>query len=633
MNIIRILTISLLNILISTFSLYGSCIAPLSLQCAKRYQSLNNQTCGVKVDNFLTDSFAAVQDYANKCKLSSVRLHMQAIEKALKHFSLENSQKLLEHIAFVEESLTSNGFVEVSSFEALRVAILTKAVEQLLQQAYKTSLETLGMLEMHKKYWAEQYEHQNYYFFHRSPLKWFSKASRKSEIIINKKRIDNAYVLHKKVIGRIALLAAGFDAHLSRESQYAWIKHCCISLSHVCFKQPLQEEWDSRDNCIFIVNKLSKALDRRVQSTLKKLQHAFMPSHIERNWVWYTAGIAIVAGGYHCYKKHPTMFSATWSIMHDKVKENYRQYLNQPIQDVAQALGLSKSDEKLLDAKKLCQQITSGLQEIVDNIGDHKNNDRKNINLEEVQGIYVRTAQDFRDFHNQNFAKIVEWSPSNQEIDLAAASLDKRFLRQMYDIYSRDADAAGYLQIKAIINKAIPLLNIGGQVAAYRGEKVVGGLIKIIDPITQFIQFFIKQSELMVTQSRLSMAGIALLPAAGVIWGAYKGIRSFGGSLLPKGYDDTPVRACLVEMVDLIDDAYYVKNQESLNDFDEESLGALFYYSARLEKEMAHLAQKKRAILQQLLEKFYLSSTLQGKKIYLEKMLHEYYSWPRFIQR
>ena len=77
----------------------------------------------------------------------------------------------------------------------------------------------------------------------------------------------------------------------------------------------------------------------------------------------------------------------------------------------------------------------------------------------------------------------------------------------------------------------------------------------------------------------------------------------------------------------------YIDALKAYDTLDAHSVGKLLYYSAQLEDEITHLSEKNRTVLKDLLEKFYITNDLKGKHMYLKKMLHEYESWSRFIQR
>jgi hypothetical protein len=609
-------------------------IVPITFRPSLGFKHTEKELFSAKVNSVLVTTFTNFEAFMSKHNLSEASDSLRFIRNGLSRFSIDTLDKNFDAILAIKDTCADLGSEGLFCYQQLYTAIYLKAAFELCRHADEIFVEDIKTLEKNADFWDEQHVHSSFYFFHRSPLNWFKKGSRKREILSNRKCISDVLHQYHKALGENALLRAEFNDRSSIDEQFAWIKRCCVDISKICLKNPLNSESITQENCGQIIKQLYLSLNNQGKHVQRQVRRATMPSHVERNWALYTVGCSLAIVGYFYYKKNPNFVSSQWDFIKRLGVENYNKYLNKPVQDIGEAIGFKKSAEDgLFNSKELGKDISVGLNKILDNIGEKGNENKNNIDIENVRTIYIRTAQEYRDFHNKNFKNVVHWDPTNNQINEAAQNLDKRFLREIYDVYAQDCDNAGYMQIKSVINKAVPLFNVTGQVAAYRGSKIAEGLVELMEPMVKFIQFGMKQSEIMVTQTRLTIASLALLPAVGIMWGGFKAIRSFGGFLLPKGYDDTPVKNYITKMQHLLDDIVYINALKTYDTLDAQSVGKLLYYSTQLENEITHLSEKNRIVLKDLLEKFYITNDLKGKHMYLKKMLHEYESWSRFIHR
>lgn len=604
---IRIYFFKRLTIIACFFNLalHGVPVVPITFRPSMHHKHFEKEIFGIKVKDFLHHTFTKMQLLTDKCGSTHSSEHLHTIGEILAYFSMQRVDTLLEHTAFIEKTLTPINPEAYEECQRLCMAINIKAMEQVLMRAHAESMCVLTALEQHSNYWDQQYASRNYSFVYRSPFKWLHPLSRKAEIIHNKTSIDDIRAAHQKMIGYIAALIAEFDPQASLEAHYHWISRCCIQLSCVSLSQPLTQESIPYDNCTLVIKELNRSFHRYSQRVLKKAHNALMPSHIERYWAVYTALASAMAISYAYMKKNPKALSSLYRNIKNVCVQNYSTHIQKPLFDIKKALFMSKDEG---------DSATEKIQKLIKEMKPSQEAPEK------VKEDYYRICTDI--------SKSLKLDINEQKIRNKAETLDGMYLLEilqaMFDIFKDN----GWVYLVKQSPKYLVIDHLPSMISLIGRAGLVTGQ-----------DFSIKAADIIVARFdeldkklNLTIAGIALLPVLGLTWGIYKVVRSFGGYVLPKGYNDAPVRDYITKMHDLLDDAWYIHPQEPQQDLTMQLLGSLFFYSAQLKDEIENLSQKKRADLHNLLEKFYLSTSVDGKKLYLEKMLHEYYSWPRFIQ-
>lgn len=607
-------------LLFFTLSLQGYLVLPLTFKASMDLKQLEPQEFGFKINSFFDKSFEQLKDRIDKHCLIKNDAYLQKIRHDLIQFRAKNNNSKLLDI--LEQTQVTLGVIDAQvqhDCRQLRAAIMIRAMKKLLMRVYKNCIETLILLEKHAEYWGQQYRHQNYYFFHRSPLKWFSKSSRRSEIVRKKKSIEDAVAMHQKMMGHIALLASEFNAQETVENQYQWINRCCsqleVLLPTVSKMEPITEE-----NCLSVINKMYDFFGTYEKYFFRKINRALMPSHVERNWAFYTIATAALAAS-SCYiYQNPHALNNAYKKIADFCIKNYMNHVRDPLLDIKNAFFIKKNDA-----------VSAG-QQLKKVINDDLRPSQEN--LEQLKKDYCSVVTDI----NQTF----KLKLNAKEIEQKAFTLNENYLDDLIQVMGRYWEKGGVFfesywtpltetTKSKVANKCPSLGILYARVLKANTKSLLSEVSEIA--ITRMDKIDFDFQEIQQKKLNLVLAVVAFLPAAGFVWGAYKGIRSFGSYLLPKGYDDTPIKSYTIKMQDLLDDAQYMSDQKNFKDLDSQLIGKLFYYADRLEHEIKHISQNSRAILQKLLEKYYASATLEGKKLYLEKILHEYYSWPRFIQR
>lgn len=613
----RVLLILMCSI---SLSLQGALILPLIFRSSADLQQFKSQEFNVKIQSYFDNSHKQLEECIGKFSLIKSTPYLQKIKNDVKHLSISDAKGVFDTLNYVEPIL---GIVDTDSRHAcqqLRAAAIAKSTEKLLENVYKKCIEIIILLEGHAHYWNNQYKHQNYYFFHRSPLKWFGSTSRKAEIINNKERIENALKNHQKMIGEIAFLASEFNEEASLEELYEWIFRCYSTINSLLPTALYDKAVFTQEKCLSVIEQINNFFHNYKYYTLKNLHNALMPSHIERNWALYTVITAVVTASFWYMYNNPNALSDTSTRMSDFCMKNYINHVKDPILDIKNAFFIKKNDatsageqlKKIInnDLKPSEESLNQLKKDYCAVVKDINQTFRLNITLNEIEQKSLALDENYLDSLMQTIG--VHWEKGGI------------FFESYWDPFSATSKSK-------VANKYPSLGVLYVRVLKANGKLLISELAEVA--ITRMAKMDYDIQEIQQKKLNLVLAVVAFLPAAGAIWGMYKGLRSFGGYMLPKGYDDTPIRTYIMKMQDIIDEALYVNKKKELRDIDSYLLGKLFYYAAQLEKEIVRVSKKNREKMQDFFEKFYITTTLKGKKMYLEKMLHEYYSWPRFVQQ
>ncbi len=594
------------------FSLYSApLIVPITFRPSLRFKHIEKELFSAKITSTLVKTFTDFEVFMSKYNLSEVSDSLQLIRKRLSRFSMETLDKDFDAILAIKNACTDLGAEGQLCCQQLYTAIYLRAALELCKQADEMFVEAINTLEKNADYWDEQYVHSSFYFFHRSPLKWFKKGSRKSEILTNRKCISDVLHQYEGALGENALLRAEFNDQASVDEQFVWIKRCCVDISKLCLKNPLHTESITQENCGQIIKQLYLSLNSQGKRVQRQVRGATMPSHFERNWALYTGLTIAAVSGYLYMQRNPDVIQNNTQKLREFFVKNYTNHLKEPLLDIKNALFVSNDE------------VTSAAQKLKKMIQDTKSSEEVR---EEVKKDYVTVCN--------SVAGILDLPLDQSDLLQKAETLDQDYLDRLCQSVATTWQKGGFVvesywkpweaTTKSKVLNVAP--NMG--ILIYRVAKLTGRSIA-----TNAAEILITRIDELERKLNLTVAVVSLLPAYFVLTKAISGIRSFGGFLLPKGYDDTPVKNCIIKMQDFLDDIVYIDALKAYDTLDAHSVGKLLYYSTQLEDEITHLSEKNRTVLKDLLEKFYITNDLKGKHMYLKKMLHEYESWSRFIQR
>lgn len=583
-------------------------IVPVDFKPSMHFRHLEKELFSTKVTTVLIRTFTDIESFTDHHTLIDVHSSLQAVRKNVTHFSMNTFDAMLNNLLSLKNAFALMGSQGQEQCQQLYTAVYLRAVLELCKKSDEVFIEAIAMLEKNGNYWDEQYAHPYYYFFHRSPLKWSKKTSYKVEIMTNKKCISDVQHQYEVALGENALLCAEFNDHASGDELFAWIKRLCVDLSKLCLKSPLKPEFITQENCGHIIKQLYAALNKQDKRIQEQVRGATMPSHFEHNWALCTGLIVAAIGGYVYMHKNPGVIQKSFQRVQDFFVKNYTNHLREPLRGIKKELFIDKNDSV---------SMAQELNKLVEKSTPSKEMEKELI--EDTYKFYI------------DIDKSLGMHCDLEELRLKSEALDRGyFLRFLHRIFSEKWPEGGVV-VQSWMNP------FAKTTKSKIFDEIPGG-ITLLARLTEhqgisMLKVGFNKIDESEKKVNLTLAMVSLLPAYFVMSKAVSGIRSFGGFLLPKGYDDTPIKNYIIKMQDLLDDILYIDSLKTYDTLDARSVGKLLYYGAQLDDEIKHLSQKNRIALEALLEKFSITNDLKGKHLYLEKMLREYESWTRFIQR
>lgn len=158
-------------------------------------------------------------------------------------------------------------------------------------------LDNLIDLEM---YWSKQERHPLRYYFHKSPLKWFSKNSQRREIEYNKFFIHRIIEHYNTILGQLVYFIDTFDSQATVQAQYEWMRQLTEIVSSMvgkpqgdkAIKHLSNKQFDYLAQ-LFIYQ--SNALKNHHKKVSLCINHVKKPGHFIRNWIVYTIAASLCA--------------------------------------------------------------------------------------------------------------------------------------------------------------------------------------------------------------------------------------------------------------------------------------------------------------------------------------------------
>jgi hypothetical protein len=594
-------------------------VAPLNYRSMSSQK--NTHTCAYKFGVYVHGVLTAADATIPQGEYDSLRTSLAALRKNIESFKRFSADSIrfgdliddsFEQIIRLEEEVRKHNYPFVFAYDDLRVAVLVQAMACVSLVAHTKLVTALDALERADAFWKNQQKSPLYYKVTKSPLAWFSFKSLKGEIASKIKQIHLLRTQHHEVLGHITLRASSFDPSQQSAQQLVWIAHMieqCNQVNSYFFKEVQPQTVEGFAYCI---KKIAKQLSRHEKLFGRTMDAVTVPSHWERNWLWYTLGTVAATTAYQYVQKNKSMFSTLLSKVHAVALKNYTNYIAGPLRDI-------KNEIFTTDGGK-----PSAGQELID-LGNK---------IAPSQQEHRDLSQDYVDVCARS-RKVLGLNYNGAELLKNAERIDKNYFNKHITEVAREWGKGGLIiesywnptqtTTKSKVINMVPELGVvGGRISMYHIQLYASIAIKIA------------AKRIHETEKKLNLilAMIALVPAYLVARQVALGVKKFGGYFIPQGYDDRSVKAALCLLKDEIDDCCYL---HATNDdtFDAQPLiiGRIAYQTSKLMNSLSKVSVSARQTMMHLLEKFYTAPTNTGKRVYLEKMLAEYESWPRFIER
>ncbi len=186
--------------------------------------------------------------------------------------------------------------VEQEACSASLIKILVPIVSQFETALFKG----IHTVEHSLEYWQYQELHPASYFFHKSPIKYFT-FDQKKEVADKIQVLKKMREQHFELLGKINIHLSTFDAQTAVQDQYAWIQKLCRVL--FAYDETLQVADDAEIfPLLYEATNIVSHYKTHMRGWLKKY---YMPNIFARRWIELTAGAAAVTGAGWYEFRHP----------------------------------------------------------------------------------------------------------------------------------------------------------------------------------------------------------------------------------------------------------------------------------------------------------------------------------------
>jgi hypothetical protein len=529
--------------------------------------------------------------------------------------------------------LNSDKAVVSSRLQPIRSVLAVKISAGLCHHARKKLLNVLDSLQEHIAYWRYQEGHQLYYFLHKSPIKWFSRNTQRQEINQHIRLLEGARREHFRVLGQLISACRGFnDEDLDggpSGAPYVWAVRVVRTVQSMCGRPSLlQADTGAYGSLINAARDVAPALIAHKDTIDGVIDRAKKPNHLVRHWMSYTAAATAIGATVWYLHKNPGKINELTERAKLAATDSYNNYLKGPFEKIGDALGFwdKGGDIKADFVEEQARHLRAGIERVKANIPDGQK-----VVSEELQQKFANTLMALKTYNDApkagKFTFAVDFPPfplSDNDIVEASRTLSGDTLNKALDHLLDNFPKASATQLPELVGQLAPIVRLIKDVTAFRGGNVIDGLAESIGAIEEVIVVFMKQSEVMMTQNKLTIASIALVPAGFLVWGGYEAIKKGGNLLLPRPYDDTPIKDAILGARDLMDDCKFLDGTEDMADV---QVGKLFYYLTRIGKEAKNVSPEHRKALLKYLRRAEIADSIDGKRVFLKKMYREYKEW------
>lgn len=481
------------------------------------------------------------------CSKQQAELHaiFGAIESVHKNIEYDDLKDVLNKVAQVHASLGS----DTDEFEEFRCALLLKASIPFSEYVRKAILHTLNHLDNQIKYWECQKGHPVSYFFHKSPLKWFSKANQMKEIISNLRQLRRVQKEHCKMLGILMVHLDSFKNEASTAEQYQWLAQLLSIIHQLCMEKGLEPQDIANYDALFPL--MQRLLDQTEAHQDKICDYviadAQKPNHFVRNWLTYTtAGIGALAT-WRWYRNPLNSQKIT------RLSSNfYEQVVSGPVKGVREVF---KEDERG-NAKDRVEKLVKEAGKII----------KDPVLLGRLDA----------------FQKIVKDVWPNLKPD---GNYVYYFLRdKLWSQAKRDAVEKGFNDLEELVDEVLEDFKDYASTIIGDSSEIKDKINNILDKgeeISDKVLGLYRQLKVFAAILRLVPLGVLITGAGTVLYKTYKKLRK-------PNYE--PIRTTLVDIAHLLN-CYEDAHSEQM---EPEDYGKLLYLGYRLKKEKYEVPAEKR---------------------------------------
>lgn len=520
--------------------------------------------------------------------------------------------------------------VDLHEFESVRCSLLLQVVVTIDQQVRKLIFTLLDRLQRYEVYWQEQQHHQVYYFFHKSPVKWFVGNPQQEEIEQKLTFLHDLQTTLFEFLGNWSVKINSFNEQSSVAQQYVWLVELLSIPYQIIRGQQLSVEHLSNfDKLTPVMKELCIKLERYEEKTRLALKTAQIPNIFVRNWLFLSGSLSLLS--YFTYYVHKNQVDIS-TFIDSAQKDLYQKFFKTPHDALCEAFpflnpvlrrgsvmpGMPRKKKSINElANAVSNSLEAALQKMQGN--------NSKLTDEELKNAYLEVVNRYLDYRRQQ--KMVEISyqlefVTREKIDECVNTLDRGFILRCLnqcltdDVHVANSGMLGMLntQVGHLVSHGISLLEISVQIMDNGTEKVKSELINGVQPaIKAFLaetaltsDELIAQVKKIVDQNQVNFALITCIPTGAAASSIGIGIKKLYQWYSFTNYDS--IRSALLTIAHLLN---WYDNVEP-HAMKPEHYGQLLYLSYRLQKEKSKVPQPLQA--QFIRDVHYLEGQLSAEK-------------------
>ncbi len=368
-------------------------------------------------------------------------------------------------------------------------------------------LELLEIIDRSLVYWNEQAHHPVYYFFHKSPLKWFKERHQQVEIKKKIALLQSYKECFCNALGVAIVHRELFAAQQDQDALMAWVHKGLDLISLTKKSKKLLESQSNKE--LSLIKKMDKIVNNYVSFVEKKLHNEGLlkPSHPERHWIFYSsAALATLLASWYITKHHEQVVNAqkALAIMQSEMAGDLRR----PFIGFKEAF-LQDSHAKEANVKKVWD------------------------NLEQERTIFVKRAMQFfpeTEFSSESLDKI-----RKNLIQLKTSDISDRYLLKM-----------GGGTFSKIWN--------GPDIGAGIIYEVNGLKLSMLGMINEVYDELFKN----VRGNKFTIAVASSVPLYGIFIGLCAGLNKVYGAFFYRWFNALALQTTLKKIKDIFIDVYHL---------------------------------------------------------------------------
>jgi len=185
-------------------------------------------------------------------------------------------------------------------------ASLIKILVPIVSQFESALFKEVHTIERALEYWQHQELHPASYYFHKSPIKYFT-FDQKEEVANKIQVLKKIREQHFELLGKINIHLSTFDAQVAVQDQYSWIQKLCRIL--FAYNETLQVADDAE---IFpLLYEATNLVSHYKTYMQERLEKYYIPSIFARRWIELMTGVSALAGGGWYRYTHPDMLAGS----------------------------------------------------------------------------------------------------------------------------------------------------------------------------------------------------------------------------------------------------------------------------------------------------------------------------------